>query len=228
MPPGRGVNSATKLVDVLHMDEGTPVQRSVIIWVALVGITLAAIATALLLATSTRTHPKTSDPEVLGPPAGVAPVASGTLDGIAWKQFAWASPDGSVCVQFEAGVSATNCGTWNGDGSPFVLLGGGAPITDLKHGATTVVSQGLVAPGVTSLRVVIPKSADAVAHLAACPCGVSEPGLPVFTLPLTRSDVAIGSDGKYVVLAAYQGSTELGRVRVPVLGLGYCGRDDCA
>jgi hypothetical protein len=30
-----------------------------------------------------------------------------------------------------------------------------------------------------------------------------------------------------VVVAAFEGTTELGRVRIKVVGFGYCGSDEC-
>jgi hypothetical protein len=195
-----------------------------------------AIAAALLVLIASTTvfmlvrqgsDARRSDPEIVGPPPGVAPVATGTLDGVAWEQFAWSAPGGMICLQFAAGASSTDCGRWNHDASPFALLLGDSPITDGQHGASTTVVQGIVDPAVTSLGVVEPVGTQAVGTLTECPCPDAKLGLSAFVLPLTERQTLRDSDGRFVMIAAFVGETEVGRVRVQILNLGYCGRDDC-
>ena len=107
------------------------------------------------------------------------------------------------------------------------MVNGDAPITDGEHGAATTVVQGLLSPEVSSVRVVQPAGAHAVATLATCPCVDGDYEVPVFMLPLTLRQTAVDASGRYVMIAAFDGKTELGRVRVDVLNFGYCGRDEC-
>jgi hypothetical protein len=201
-------------------------RRKVIGVVLLIAI-LAAAAAAVI---SLRPAPdeRATDPEMTGPPPGLSPVATGTLDGIAWRQFAWLTPGGSICLHFSAGATMTDCGHSNIDASPFAMVNGDSPITDGQRAASTTVIQGVLKPAVTSVRVVEPAGAHAVATLATCPCLAGTTyELPVFMLPLTSHQTAVASNGRYVVIAAFDHTTELGRVRIPVLNLGYCGRDEC-
>jgi hypothetical protein len=168
-----------------------------------------------------------SNPEAAGPPPGIGPIAAGTLDGIAWKQFAWSAPGGLSCLQFWAGASSTECGHWDDDASPFATVDGDSPITDGERGAATTVIQGVLDPDVTSVRVVQPVGAHAGATLSTCPCGAGRYELPVFMLPLKKHQTAADANGRYVMIAAFHNETELGRVRVPILNFGYCGRGTC-
>jgi hypothetical protein len=197
-----------------------PKATLVALLVAIVGIG----AVALLPQTPER---HASNPETAGPPSGISPVASGRLDGIAWKQFAWSAPGGLSCLQFWAGAASTDCGHWNDDASPFATVDGDSPITDGERGASTTVIQGVLDPAVTSVRVVQPAGAHAGATLATCPCADGSYELPVFMLPLTLQQTAVDANGRYVMIAAFDNKTVLGRVRVPILNFGYCGRDTC-
>lgn len=192
----------------------------------LVALLIAIIGVALVFLRSAPER-RASDPETAGPPPGLSPVAAGTLDGIAWKQFAWSAPGGLSCLQFWAGATSTECGHWNDDASPFAMVDGAAPITDGEQGASTVVIQGVLDPDVTSIRVVQPARTHAAATLTPCLCLDGKYELPVFMLPLTVHQTAVEADGRYVVIAAFGDETELGRVRVRVLNFGYCGRDEC-
>jgi hypothetical protein len=186
--------------------------RSRAIVVVLVVAILAAAAAFFSLWPAPDKH--ASDPEMAGPPPGLSPLATGTLDGIAWKQFAWLTPGGSICLHFSAGPTMTDCGHWNSDASPFGMVDGDSPITDGQRAASTTAIQGVLNPAVTSVRVVEPAGAHAVATLATCPClaGMTYE-LPVFMLPVTSHQTAVASNGRYVVIAAFDHKTELGRVR---------------
>jgi hypothetical protein len=199
-------------------------RRKVIVVVLLIAI----LAAAAVISLRPAPDEHATDPEMAGPPPGLSPIATGTLDGIAWRQFAWLTPGGSICLHFSAGATMTDCGRWNHDASPFAMVDGDSPITDGQQAASTTVIQGVLSPAVTSVRVVEPAGAHAVATLATCPClaGMTYE-LPVFMLPLTSHQTAVASNGRYVVIAAFDNKTELGRVRIPVLNLGYCGRDKC-
>lgn len=196
-----------------------PNRRTVALAVLVVSVSLVAF---FLL----RPHQGPTDPEAAGPPAGLQAVAQGTTDGVAWQQFAWTADD-ELCVQFAAGSSVTDCGHWGDDAAPFGLIADGdAPITDGVHAALTTVVQGIVPPTVTSVRVVGQRGVDARAMLSHCACDQSL-GLTSFMLPVTAHDTAKDSQGRYVVVAAFEGNVEVGRVRVPIVNLGYCGHDDC-
>ena len=46
-------------------------------------------------------------------------------------------------------------------------------------------------------------------------------------MPLTLGETALDRKGRFVMVDAFDGKTELGRIRVPVLNLGYCGSGTC-
>jgi hypothetical protein len=202
----------------------------------LVGLLIAIIGVGILVSLWPSPERHASDPETSGRPPGEQPIAAGTLDGIAWKQFAWSAPGGVTCLQFWAGASSTDCGHWNDDATPFAMVHGDAPITDGRRGASTIVIQGVVGPAISSVRVVQPSGTRAAATLTTCACadGNSEPSvfMLALTLPQTAVDVDVlqsddTASGRFVVIAAFDGTAELGRVRVRVLSFGYCGRDTC-
>src|SRR3954469_21583028 len=136
----------------LHTDRG-PHRRAV--WAITIVLVCGAIAGYVAIRPTP--HARVPNPEVAGPPAGIRPLATGTLDGIAWKQVTW-STQGQTCLYFAGGPSSTDCGHWDNDvTSPFAIVDGDSPVTDGVHGARTTVIQGVLNSAVTSIRVVSPQ-----------------------------------------------------------------------
>jgi hypothetical protein len=172
-------------------------------------------------------HSRAPDPESAGPPRDARPIATGTIDGVLWQQFVWSTPDGQTCLYFEAGASMANCGHWENE-TPFAIMGSDSPVTVGKRGATTVVIQGVLRTDVTSVRIVEPANNVAASlQSARTGTGAMKYPVPVFMLPVTLRDTAVDDDGRYVMVGAFDGRTELGRIRVLVLNLGYCGSETC-
>lgn len=166
--------------------------------------------------------------EVWGPPTGVGPVATGTLDGVAWQQFVW-SKDGRLCIFFEAGATTSDCVYPDIGFEPFTHLPrGDSPVIAGNRAAATTVVMGTLSTSVTSVRVVEPAGSGAVATITRCPCPAANLRAEIFMLPLTREQTASDANGRYVVMAAFDGRVELGRVRIPIINLGYCGSRPCA
>jgi hypothetical protein len=180
---------------------------------------------ALLVSAPAR---RTTDPDPIAPPSGSRPIATGTLDGTSWRQFAWSAPGERICLSFSAGASSTQCRRSDLDASPFVVFEGDTPVTDGSRGATTTVIQGMVGPTVTAVRVVGSAGVGDLATLTSCACSPDGRPVPVFLLPVTASETAVDAIGRYVMVAAFDGPVELARVRVSVVNLGYCGREDCS
>jgi hypothetical protein len=212
----------------VRMDPRWSRSKAIVVLLLVVLLLVATLAAVAVVFSRHAPDKHAVDPELAGPPPGLSPVATGTLDGIAWRQFAWLTPGGSICLHFAAGATMTDCGHWNSDALPFGIVNGDLPITDGQRAASTTVIQGVLRPAVTSVRVVEPTGAHAVATLATCRClaGMTYE-LPVFMLPLTLHQTALASNVRYVVIAVFDHKTELGRVRIPVLNLGYCGHDEC-
>ena len=190
-----------------------------------VGMLVLAVVVSVLLVFRPDSHSRALDPESAGPPQDTRPIATGTLDGVLWKQFVWSTPDGQTCLYFEAGASMANCGHWENE-TPFAIMGSDSPVTVGQRGATTVVIQGVLRTDVTSVRIVEPDSNVAASLQSARTAGMKY-AIPVFMLPVTRRDTAVDNDGRYVMVGAFDGKTELGRIRVLVLNLGYCGSETC-
>jgi hypothetical protein len=120
-----------------------------------VGILIFAVTVAVLLVMRPDPHGRALDPDSAGPPRDARPIATGTLDGVVWKQFVWSTPGGQTCLSFSAGASMANCGHWD-DEAPFAIMGSDSPVTIGQRGATTVVIQGVLRTDVTSVRIVEP------------------------------------------------------------------------
>jgi hypothetical protein len=118
-----------------------------------------------------------------------------------------------------------NCGHWD-DESPFAIMGSDSPVTIGQRGATTVVIQGVLRTDVTSVRIVEPDE-DVAAPVQRVRTTSMEFAVPVFMMPLTLGETALDRNGRFVMVGAFDGKTELGRIRVPVLNLGYCSSGTC-
>jgi hypothetical protein len=190
-----------------------------------VGMLVFVVIVSALLVLRPDSHSRALYPESAGPPWDASPIATGTLDGVVWKQFVWSTPDGQTCLYFSAGASMANCGHWDNE-IPFAIMGSDSPVTVGQRGATTVVIQGVLRTDVTSVRIVEPDN-NVAASLQSARTAAMKYAVPVFMLPVTRRETAIDNDGRYVMVGAFDGRTELGRIRVPVLNLGYCGSEMC-
>ncbi len=151
-------------------------------------------------------------------------VGSGVQDGVSWRQYAWA--DGArVCTETLAGASSTSCNVPNLS-LPFSAAGE-VPVSP-PGGATRSRSEivyGVVSEGVTRVQVVGSNHQRWDAHLERCPChGIVLWPSGFFSLAVTQEMALREPDGSYsVMVVAYEGSSvETGRVRVPLINIGYC------
>ena len=137
----------------------------------------------------------------------------------------WSTPGGQTCLYFSAGATMANCGHWENE-TPFAIVGSDSPVTIGQRGATTVVIQGVLRTDVTSVRIVEPEG-SAAALIRSVHTANMDHAVPVFMLPVTSRETVVDNEGRYVMVGAFHGKTELGRIRVSVLNLGYCGSDVC-
>jgi hypothetical protein len=98
------------------------------------------VVVSVLLVLRPDSHSRALDPESAVPPRDARPIATGTLDGVVWKQFVWTTPDGQTCLYFSAGASMANCGHRDNE-IPFAIMGSDSPVTVHERGVTTIVIQ---------------------------------------------------------------------------------------